>query len=66
MSQVVKVVLEYSPAQQRVIVRGVFRSDQEIPPPLMPTHQRNVVTVFLGVDMHWHVGFAGLVPNDEV
>jgi hypothetical protein len=61
--RVVKVVLEYSPEQRRVMVRGVWPEDAGAPPPLAASHTQSVVRVFEGVDMRWNVGFAGLVPE---
>jgi hypothetical protein len=63
MPRVIKVVVEYSPEQRRVIVRGAWPEGAVLPEPLAPSHTQNVVSVFEGVDMKWHVGFAGLVPE---
>jgi hypothetical protein len=63
MPTILKVVIEYSPTQQRVMVRGVFPHDTPTPEPLAPENQQNIVRVFEGVDMGPNVGFAGLVPS---
>ena len=59
------VVLEYSPAQQRVMVRGVWPKGAALPDPLAPENKQNRVSVFEGVDMKANVGFAGLVPSTD-
>lgn len=56
------IVLEYAPAHQRVMVRGVWPEGAPLPPPLAPENTQNKVKVFEAVDMKAHVGFAGLVP----
>lgn len=56
------VVIEYSPSQQRVMVRGAWPMDAVLPGRLAPENRQNRVRVFLGVDMKANVGFAGLVP----
>jgi hypothetical protein len=62
MPRVLIVVLEYSPAQQRVMVRGVWPDGAKLPAPLASENTQNTVRVFEGVNMKAHVGFAGLVP----
>lgn len=65
--QRVIVVVEYSPAQGRVRVRGVWLDTGQgfTPPPLLhPANAQNVVEMFLGVTMDvWT--FAGLYPKED-
>ena len=59
--QVLTVLLEYSPRQQRVIVRQVAAEYKPLPV-LEDGNVQNAVKVFLGVDMKFNVGFSGLTP----
>jgi hypothetical protein len=54
-------VIEYSPKQKRVTVRGVWNRD-DIPmlPLLEPDNYQNQVQVFEGHDHGYHVGFSNL------
>jgi hypothetical protein len=61
--RIVTVVIEYSPSQSRVMVRGVFAEGQPLPAPLAPENRQNHVRCFLGADMGTNVGFAGLVAG---
>jgi hypothetical protein len=61
--RVLKVVVEYSPEQHRVIVRGAWPENAPTPAPLAPSHVQNVIRVFEGIDMKWNVGFSGLMPE---
>lgn len=61
--RILTVLLEYSPTQQRVMVRGVWpEGEQAYRKPLEAENQQNYVRVFEGVDMKANVGFAGLMP----
>ncbi len=62
--EIVTVVIEYSPTQRRVMVRGVFRDGQLMPAPLETENKQNRVRVLVGHDMGAAPGFAGLVPED--
>ena len=53
---VFKVVLEYSPKENRVMVRGIFKDGR--PPDLLDrANSRNVVSCFLDIDMGANIGF---------
>lgn len=58
--EIVIVVIEYSPSQRRVMVRGAFRQGAPLPAPLAPENQQNRVRVFLDADMGSAPGFAAL------
>jgi hypothetical protein len=60
--RVLIVVLEYSPAQQRVMVRGVWEDGQRLPEPLDPRNVQNHIRVFENVTMGSPTGMTGLVP----
>ena len=62
--EIVTVVIEYSPTQRRVMVRGVFRKYDVFPSPLAPENQQNRVQVFVGHDMGSAPGFVGLNPEN--
>lgn len=63
--QIIKVLLEYSPSQQRVMMRGCFMDGQQIPEKLSPDNTQNVVQCFLGLVKHNGVGFSGLTISEE-
>lgn len=56
------VLIEYSPTDKRVMVRGVWWSGDALPTlkPLAPGNQQNWVDCFEGVDMGKNVGFSDL------
>lgn len=58
------VVLEYSPTQQRVMVRGVWEDGRRLPEPLEPGNVQNCIRVFENVTMGSPTGMTGLVPAD--
>lgn len=62
--RVLTVLIEYSPTQQRIMVRGAWEQGKGPAniAPLAPENTQNFVKVFEGVDMKSNVGFAGLVP----
>lgn len=62
--EILTVVIEYSPTQRRVMVRGVFRDGQPMPAPLETENRQNRVRVFVGMNMGAAPGFAGLVPEE--
>lgn len=64
--EIVTVVIEHSPTQRRVMVRGAFRRGDAFPAPLAPENRQNFVQVFVGVDMGAAPGFVGLVPEEDV
>jgi hypothetical protein len=65
MPEVMTVLIEYVPSQSRVMVRGVWRKEEYKPvAPLLPDNVQNAVHVFLGVDMKFNVGFAGLTQEN--
>jgi hypothetical protein len=57
---VVKIVIEYSPSQERVIVRGVFFEDSPKVPLLDQENIQNHIKCFFDVPLSTKVGFAGL------
>lgn len=59
------VVIEYSPSQKRVVVRGVWPDDAPVLKPLEEGNQQNYVKCFEGIDHKAHVGFTGLSPTDD-
>lgn len=62
--RILTVLIEYSEKRKRVTVRGVWPKDTAKQlPKLLPGNYQNYVDVFEGVDMKWHVGFAGLIPE---
>ena len=64
--RILTVLLEYSEERRRVIVRGAWpKAEMKMRPKLLPGNFQNYVDVFEGVDMTWHIGFAGLVPEPE-
>ena len=64
--RILTVLIEYSEERRRVIVRGVWpKAKMKMRPKLVPGNFQNYVDVFEGVDMTWHIGFAGLVPEPE-
>ncbi len=62
--EIVTVVIEYSPTQRRVMVRGVFRDGQQMPPLLATENKQNRVRVLVGMDMGAAPGFVGLIPEN--
>ncbi len=62
--EIVTVVIEYSPTQRRVMVRGVFRDGQPMPAPLVAENKQNRVQVFVGMNMGSAPGFMGLIPEN--
>lgn len=66
MNEILIVLLEYSPIQSRVIVRGVWQTEQYTPVvPLHPDNIQNSVQVFLNFDMRSGSGFTGLVAKER-
>ena len=62
--RILTVLVEYSEERKRVTVRGVWpQADARQLPKLLPGNEQNYVDLFEGVDMKWHVGFAGLIPE---
>jgi hypothetical protein len=62
--RILTVLVEYSEERKRVTVRGVWpKADAKQLPKLLPSNEQNYVDVFEGVDMKWHVGFTGLIPE---
>lgn len=59
----VYVLIEWIPAENRVVVRGVFEKDDEMPKKLHPNNAQNRVGCFLGADMGSNVGFT--FPDDD-
>ncbi len=62
----ITVLIEYVPAQQRVMVRAAWTTDgSHYLEPLSPENQQNYVKVFAGVDMKYNVGFRNLIEAKE-
>jgi hypothetical protein len=57
---VVKIVIEFCPSQERVIVRGVFFEDSPKVPLLAKENIQNHIKCFFDVPLSTKVGFAGL------
>jgi len=51
-------VIEYSPSQNRVMVRGIYEMTDPMPKKLHTDNTQNRVSCFLGLDMGAHVGFS--------
>lgn len=58
MPEIITVLIEYSPKQKRVIVRGAWSGTPTTLEPFDPDNQQNYVKVFDGVDMKYHAGFS--------
>lgn len=63
---ILTVVIEYIMSQSRVAVRGVFVSPAKHLPKLHEENQQNYIDCFLDVDNKLTVGFAKLVPEEDL
>jgi len=61
--QVITVLLEYNPEQERVFVRRASKLPRKPLEPLAAGNVQNYVKVFDGVDMKWHAGFTFMKEN---
>ena len=56
-SDTVYVCIEYSPKENRVMVRGIFEMSDPMPKKIDVVNIQNKVGCFLGIDMGKNVGF---------
>lgn len=63
-NRVIFVCIEYSPKQNRVMVRGTFDERDLIPKPLAPENIQNVLGTFLNMEMSSPAGFSFLEGED--
>jgi hypothetical protein len=64
MARIMRVLIEWSPTQKRVTVRGCWPDKEYKPlPPLENGNVQHAVQCFEGHDHGYHVGFSGLVAE---